>query len=180
MAELGAYGLVASLGGYLLVLRNSVAASAVRAAAGALDSHERARMFSAAAALYALVGLATGVLVAVAALAIAGLILHGDLARDARAGGLGLGAVTAVGVAATVYLDPARRARVRARGAAGDRGRAPVPRPDARADLRRCRPRSADRGERRHPAVQRAPVRGRRPRPDSLRLVAGALRARSG
>ncbi len=29
VAELGAYGLVASLAGYLLVLRNSVAASAV-------------------------------------------------------------------------------------------------------------------------------------------------------
>ena len=63
-------------------------------------------------------GLATGVLVAVAALAIAGLILHGDLARDARAGGSGLGAVTAVGVAATVYLDGLRaeRAFVRRRG----------------------------------------------------------------
>ncbi len=42
VAELGAYGLVASLAGYLLVLRNSVAASAVRAMAGALEP-ERAR-----------------------------------------------------------------------------------------------------------------------------------------
>ena len=33
VAELGAYGLVASLAGYLLVLRNSVASSAVRAMA---------------------------------------------------------------------------------------------------------------------------------------------------
>ena len=63
--ELGAYGLVASLSGYLLVLRNSVASSAVRAMAGALDRAERERMFSAAAALYAVVGLATGVLIAV-------------------------------------------------------------------------------------------------------------------
>ena len=64
MAELGAYGLVASLAGYLLVLRNSVAASAVRAMAAALEPEERARMFSAAAALYAVVGLATGLLIA--------------------------------------------------------------------------------------------------------------------
>ena len=35
VTELGAYGLVASLAGYLLVLRNSVAAAAVRAMAGA-------------------------------------------------------------------------------------------------------------------------------------------------
>ena len=60
VAELGAYGLVASLAGYLLVLRNSVASSAVRAMAGALDRSERGRMFCAAAALYAVVGVATG------------------------------------------------------------------------------------------------------------------------
>src|SRR5829696_4996536 len=70
-AELGAYGLVASLSGYLLVLRNSVASAAVRAMAGAPEGDERARTFTAAAALYALVGLVTGVLIAAAALAIA-------------------------------------------------------------------------------------------------------------
>src|SRR5918992_2972182 len=53
VAQLGAYGLVASLSGYLLVFRNSVASSTVRAMAGAAGSGERARMFSAAAALYA-------------------------------------------------------------------------------------------------------------------------------
>ncbi len=42
VAELGAYGLVASLAGYLLVLRNSVASSAVRAMASGPGS-ERAR-----------------------------------------------------------------------------------------------------------------------------------------
>jgi O-antigen/teichoic acid export membrane protein len=111
VAELGAYGLVASLAGYLLVLRNSVASSAVRAMAGAIDAGERARMFSAAAALYAVVGLATGLLIACAGLAIAGLILEGGLARDARLGGLGLGLVTGVGIASTVYLDALRAER---------------------------------------------------------------------
>ena len=53
VAELGAYGLVASLSGYLLVLRNSVASAAVRAMAGAGDPEERGRVFAAAAALYA-------------------------------------------------------------------------------------------------------------------------------
>ena len=51
-AELGAYGLVASLAGYLLVVRNSVASSAVRAMAAAAEVGERARMRSAGAALY--------------------------------------------------------------------------------------------------------------------------------
>ena len=117
VAELGAYGLVASLAGYLLVLRNSVASSAVRAMAAALDSAERARMFSAAAALYAGVGLATGALIAVAALAIAAFILEGSLARDARLGGLGLGLVTALGIAASIYLDALRAERLFVRAA---------------------------------------------------------------
>ena len=117
VAELGAYGLVASLAGYLLVLRNSVASSAVRAMAAATQPGERARMFSAAAALYAVVGLVTGVLVAAAALAIAALILEGPLARDARLGGIGLGALTAVGIAASVYLDALRAERLFVRAA---------------------------------------------------------------
>jgi O-antigen/teichoic acid export membrane protein len=111
VSELGAYGLVASLAGYLLVLRNSVASSAVRAMAAAIDSGERARMFSAAAALYAGVGLATGIVIGVAAVLLAALILEGDLASDARVGGLGLGVVMAAGIAASVYLDALRAER---------------------------------------------------------------------
>jgi O-antigen/teichoic acid export membrane protein len=111
VAELGAYGLVASLAGYLLVLRNSVASSAVRAMASAIEPGGRAQMFSAAAALYAAVGVATGLLIAGAALAIAGFILEGDLARDARIGGIGLGAVTGIGIASTIYLDALRAER---------------------------------------------------------------------
>jgi O-antigen/teichoic acid export membrane protein len=119
VAQLGAYGLVASLAGYLLVLRNSVASSAVRAMASAGDPEERSRVFAAAAALYVAVGLVTGVLIAVAALGIAALALDGELARQARIGGLGLGALTAVGIAASVYLDALRAERrfVQAAGA---------------------------------------------------------------
>ncbi len=116
-AELGAYGLVASLAGYLLVLRNSVATSAVRAMASALERDERERVFSAAAALYVVVGLATGLLIAAAALAIAGLVLNGELARQARWGGVGLGALTAVGIGASVYLDALRAERLFVRAA---------------------------------------------------------------
>jgi O-antigen/teichoic acid export membrane protein len=111
VSELGAYGLVASLAGYLLVLRNSVASSAVRAMAAAVDPQERARMFSSAAALYAAVGLCTGALVGLAAVAIAAFLLEGQLAGDARLGGLGLGLVTGAGIAATIYLDALRADR---------------------------------------------------------------------
>src|SRR5918992_1334378 len=64
LPELGAYGLIASLSGYLLVLRNSVASSAIRTMAGAPDDHTRAGVFSTAAALYAAVGLVTGLAIA--------------------------------------------------------------------------------------------------------------------
>jgi O-antigen/teichoic acid export membrane protein len=117
VAQLGAYGLVASLAGYLLVLRNSVASAAVRAMAGALERAERGLMFSAAAALYAVVGVATGLLIAVVALLIAAFILGGELARDARLGGLGLGLVTALGIAASIYLDALRAERLFVRAA---------------------------------------------------------------
>jgi O-antigen/teichoic acid export membrane protein len=118
VAELGAYGLVASLAGYLLVLRNSVAAAAVRAMAGATVTADRSRTFAAAAALYAKVGLATGVLIAAVAFAIAALVLDGSLAVDARTGGAGLGAVTAAGIYASVYLDGLRAERLLVRAAA--------------------------------------------------------------
>jgi O-antigen/teichoic acid export membrane protein len=117
VAELGAYGLVASLAGYLLVFRNSVASSAVRAMAAAPGGEERARMFSTAAALYAAVGLVTGVLLAAVGLVLAEAILSGELARQARVGALVLGGVTAVGIASTIYLDALRAERLFVRAA---------------------------------------------------------------
>src|SRR5215207_936853 len=85
VAELGAYGLVASLAGYLLVLRNSVASAAVRAMAGAAAGEERASVFVVAQRLYALVGVATGLLIAGVAVGVAGTVLDGSLASHARA-----------------------------------------------------------------------------------------------
>ena len=112
VAELGTYGLVSSLSGYLLVLRNSVASAAVRAMAGAPEGEERASVFVVARRLYALVGAATGLLIAGVAVVLAATILDGTLARDARVGGLGLGALTAVGIAASIHLDRLRAERV--------------------------------------------------------------------
>src|SRR5918995_503951 len=84
-------GLVASLSGYLLVLRNSVASAAVRAMAGAREGDERTSVFVVARRLYVLVGIATGLLIAGVAITLAGTVLDGELARDARIGGGGFG-----------------------------------------------------------------------------------------
>src|SRR5215218_4124919 len=112
VSELGAYGLVASLSGYLLVLRNSVASAAVRAMAGADEGKERDGVFVVARRLYALVGFATGLLIGLVAVVLAATVLDGALAADARAGGTGLGALTAVGIAASVNLDRLRAERL--------------------------------------------------------------------
>ncbi len=111
VSELAAYGLISTLAGYLLVLRNSVSNSAVRAMAAAGDAAARAPIFSAAAVLYVLVGLATGAAIAVAAVILVAAVFDGDFADEARLGGLGLGALTAVGIPASVYLDALRAER---------------------------------------------------------------------
>jgi O-antigen/teichoic acid export membrane protein len=84
--------------------------------AGAPDEDERARMYSVSAALYALVGVLTGLLIAGVALAIGGLV-RDDLAGDVRAGGAGLGALTALGIAVSVNLDALRARRLFVRAA---------------------------------------------------------------
>jgi O-antigen/teichoic acid export membrane protein len=112
VAQLGAYGLVASLAGYLLVLRNSVASAAVRAMAEAMGPDERAGVYVVARRLYAAVGVATGLLIALVAVVLAWTVLDGELARDARIGGLGLGALTAMGIPASVHLDRLRAERL--------------------------------------------------------------------
>jgi O-antigen/teichoic acid export membrane protein len=117
VSELGAYGLVASLSGYLLVIRNSVASAAVRAMAAADEGDERDSVFVVARRLYALVGLATGLLIAIVAVILAATVLDGALATDARIGGIGLGALTAVGIWASVNLDRLRAERLFVRAA---------------------------------------------------------------
>ncbi len=118
LSELGAYGLVAGLSGSLLVLRNSVASSAVRSMASAPDDSERAGAFSTAAALYAAAGLGTGAIIALAGSAIAAVVLSGDLEHQARLGALLLGGITAVGLTVSVYLDALRGSLLFTRAAA--------------------------------------------------------------
>jgi O-antigen/teichoic acid export membrane protein len=117
LSQLGAYGLVAPLSGYLLVLRNSVASSTVRTMAAAGDDAERARAFSTAAALYAAVGILTGLAIAGVGTLIAVSVLHGNLQRTGVLGALMLGGVTGLGLISTVYLDALRSSMLLTRAA---------------------------------------------------------------
>lgn len=116
LAELGVYGLVSTLAGYLLVLHNSVsvAATARLAAAGA----ERSELFGAAFLLYLAAGLATGVLiVAIGVLMVALVELGPALAAEARRGAFALALITAVGLPVTVGRDAMRAAGLYSRAA---------------------------------------------------------------
>jgi O-antigen/teichoic acid export membrane protein len=113
LAEFGAYGLLASLAGYLLVVQNAAAGAAVRRMAGAPDAGERDTVFSNALVLYLGAALVAGLVVAAIGVAlVAGLGLSSGVASEARRGALLLGAVTALSWPLTIERD-ALRARQR-------------------------------------------------------------------
>jgi len=121
LSELGAYGLLSSLAGYLVIVQNAGAAAAVRDMAAAHDDRERNGVFSTAASLYALAGLVAGL-----ALALAGVLLSAaiDLAssvrHQAQLGSLLLGAVTFAGWPLTVSRDALRARQLFVRAAVTD------------------------------------------------------------
>jgi O-antigen/teichoic acid export membrane protein len=112
-AELGVYGLLNALAGYLLIVQNAAAGAAVRGMAGARDDAEGSAAFSTAGLIYVVAGTFAGALLALLGVVLAATLdLSGDLARDVRLGGVAAGAVTLVGWPVTVYRD-ALRARSR-------------------------------------------------------------------
>lgn len=119
LSELGVYGLLNALAGYLLIVQNAAAGSAVRAMAAARDAREGSAAFSTAALLYVAAGLLAGLVLAGLGIGLAtALDLSDDLARQARIGAVAVGVVTFVGWPLTVYRD-ALRARERFVLAAG-------------------------------------------------------------
>ncbi len=119
-AELGTYGLIATLAVYLLILKTSIGNAAVRAMTSAATDEDRRGTFSTCVALYVVTGVVTGALVAVAGFAIATGLLDGELERQARLGAAALGAVTAVGLATTINLDALRASLLLTRSAANE------------------------------------------------------------
>ncbi len=120
LAELGTYGLTATLATYLLILKNSIGGAAQRAMVAARGDKQCESAFSTAAVLYAVTGLATGLLIAGVGAGLAAAILDGDLREQAQLGVIGLGAVSAVGLASTVNLDAMRAALLLTRSAANE------------------------------------------------------------
>ena len=120
LPELGTYGLMSTLAVYLLILKNSISNSALRAMATARDDAERVAAFSTCVALYAGAGAATGVLILGAGFGASAIVLDGALQAEAQRGAALLAAITAVGLATTVNLDALRGALLLTRSAANE------------------------------------------------------------
>ena len=119
LTELGVYGILSSLAGYLLVIQNAIAGAALRSMSATLDERERSRAFSTAVALYVAAGLATGTLVALIGCAVTlGLDLSTELQRQGLIGATSIGVVTAIGFPATAYRDAMRASQLFTRTAA--------------------------------------------------------------
>jgi O-antigen/teichoic acid export membrane protein len=113
LAELGAFGLLNGLAGYLLIVQNAAASAAVRTMAAAPGDDEGTTALSTSAAMYVLAGAAAGVtLIALGVALASALDLSADVERQVRLGALAVGTVTFVGWPVTVYRD-ALRARGR-------------------------------------------------------------------
>jgi O-antigen/teichoic acid export membrane protein len=111
LEELGVYGLLASIAGYLLVIQNAAASAAVRNMAAAEGPEARDAAFSTAAVIYVVAGLAVGLLIALLGIGLSAVVdLSAEVERQAQLGAVLLGAVVALGWPVTVYRD-AMRAR---------------------------------------------------------------------
>lgn len=121
LAELGVYGLLTSLAGYLLVIQNAAATAAVRSMAAAQGQLARDRAFSTAAAVFALTGLVSGVLMALIGIGLSVAIgLPDGLERQAIVGSVLIGVVTVVGWPLTIYRDALRAGQMFVRAAVLD------------------------------------------------------------
>jgi O-antigen/teichoic acid export membrane protein len=118
LTELGVYGLLSSLAGYLLVLQNAIAGASLKAMSETHEPEERGRAFSTAVALYVAAGLLTGLSVAaVGFLVTLGLGLPDELEAQAQLGAVLLGLVTATGFPMTAYRDALRASQLFTRAA---------------------------------------------------------------
>jgi len=105
----GVYGLVLAIAAYVLVVQASVGGAVVRAVSTAADDGRRDRVFSTALAVYSVVGVIAGVLVATGGTAILDLLdIPVRLRDDAREGMVALGCVMALGWPFKVFQDGLR------------------------------------------------------------------------
>jgi O-antigen/teichoic acid export membrane protein len=109
LSELGAYGLLISLPGYLLFAQGSVETAAVRAIAQARDQLDRDRAFTTALCLYSLFGALASLLIAFGGSALLGVLtIAPSLHEQARLGILALAIVNVIGWPSKTALDSLR------------------------------------------------------------------------
>lgn len=106
----GVYGLLVSLGAYLVTVQISVEGAALRSLAHArADPARQTEVLSTATAIYAVCGLAAGVLVATAGVGLIAVLGIPDALRaDARHAVLALGLITVLGWPFKVFQDALR------------------------------------------------------------------------
>jgi O-antigen/teichoic acid export membrane protein len=106
LSEFGTYGLLVSLGSYLLFVQGSIETAAVKAVAEASDQSAGDRAFSTAMSLYAVAGLAAGGIIAAAGTGVLGLFgIPAGLHHEAQISILALGAITAIGWPFKIFND---------------------------------------------------------------------------
>jgi len=112
LSELGVYGLLTSLAGYLLMVQNAAGGAAVRGMAVAGEPRARDTAFSSTVVLYACGGAVGGALILVSAVGLsAPLDLSGETEHQALMGALLLAAATLLGWPLTAYRDALRAER---------------------------------------------------------------------
>ncbi len=121
LAELGIYGLLSSLAGYLVVIQNAAAGAAVRNMAAAAAGEARDRVFTTAIFIYALAGLGVGLLLAILGVAVTAIVdIPAGLESQAREGAALAGLVTFAGWPLTIYRDAMRANQMFVRAAVID------------------------------------------------------------
>jgi O-antigen/teichoic acid export membrane protein len=121
LSEFGVYGLLLAIASYLLIVQLSVEAAAVRAISSSTADDDRARAYGTAFAIYSVLGVAAGILIAGGGLALVELLgINEELKDEASTAVLVLGLVTVLGWPLKVFQDALRSYQLFGRAALGE------------------------------------------------------------
>lgn len=121
LSEFGVYGLLISVAGYLLIIQLSVEAAAVRAISSRTSDADRATAYGTAFAIYSVLGVAAGALIAGGGLVLVAVLgMDEQLKDDASTAVLVLGLVTVLGWPLKVFQDALRSYQLFGRAALGE------------------------------------------------------------
>jgi len=121
LSQFGVYGLLIGVAGYLLIIQLSVEAAAVRAISSGTSDDDRATAYGTAFAIYSVLGVAAGALIAGGGLGLVAVLgIDEQLKDDASTAVLVLGLVTVVGWPMKVFQDALRSYQLFGRAALGE------------------------------------------------------------